>query len=217
MLKTILLSVLAAIVVIAVGTSAYNVFADDQQQTTRQQAQIDQTAVNGAAGQAAHAQVAEPLEGAALSDNTPRATAGDQSAAARIAPSDPQGQAGQGSGGIRRGQSGVSGAGQRDTGMLQENTAALVTYTGTVSAYAAPQFTLLTAQGESLLVQLGNQKSLADLGLTLQDGDSVTVTGFIDENGALAVTSLTLDATGETFTFRSGSGGPPAWAGGRNK
>ena len=93
----------------------------------------------------------------------------------------------------------------------------LVTYSGTVSAYALPQFTLLTSDGQAILTQLGNQSYVASLGLVLQDGDAVTVTGFIDASGALAVTSITIQSTGVTYTLRDASSGRPAWAGGRNK
>ena len=93
----------------------------------------------------------------------------------------------------------------------------LVTYSGTVSAYVMPQFTLLTSDGQAILTQLGNQSYVASLGLVLQDGDAVTVTGFIDASGALAVTSITIQSTGVTYTLRDVASGRPAWAGGRNK
>jgi NaMN:DMB phosphoribosyltransferase len=90
----------------------------------------------------------------------------------------------------------------------------LVTYSGTVSAYVLPQFTLLTSDGQAILAQLGNQSYVASLGLVLQDGDAVTVTGFVDSSGALAVTSITNLSTGATYTLRDGTSGRPAWAGG---
>ena len=93
----------------------------------------------------------------------------------------------------------------------------IVSYTGWVSAYAAPEFTLLTADGQAILVQLGNQGYAESLGLVLQDGEEVTVTGFIDSSGALAVTSITLQSTGQTYTLRDSATGRPSWAGGRNK
>lgn len=89
-----------------------------------------------------------------------------------------------------------------------------LTYSGTVSAYAAPNFTLITADGQSLAAELGNTTYVAGLGLTLKDGDAVTVVGFVDANGGLALKSLTLTATGETFNFRDDTA-RPLWAGGQ--
>lgn len=86
-------------------------------------------------------------------------------------------------------------------------------YHGTVTAVAAPGFTMLTDDGQTITVELGNQNYLAELGLVLNVGDQVTVKGFVDVNGGFAAGEITLDATGQTFTLRDEIG-RPQWAGG---
>jgi hypothetical protein len=83
---------------------------------------------------------------------------------------------------------------------------------GVVSNYAAPNFTLTTSDGQAIAVQLGNLNYLSTLGLSLKEGDSVTLTGYYDPSGSFAVGTLTLDNTGQTFTLRDESG-RPAWRG----
>ena len=89
-----------------------------------------------------------------------------------------------------------------------------VTFSGVVSDYVAPKFALLTQDGQSIPAELGNSNYVSGLGLALQNGDAVTVTGFWDTNGGLALKSLTLDNTGQTFAFRDDLG-RPLWAGGQ--
>lgn len=219
MLKTILISSLAAILVVAIGFSAYNVLASSQSQTTQQQASVAQGAGYGAGGEQNAAGQHPAVQANSTTQIDSAATASDFAGpAANTALANPQGTSGQG-GGYRRGQSGAQGNQQNGTGepQAQNNLTSLVTYSGVVSSYAAPQFTLITADGQAVLVQLGNQNYSTSQGLVLQDGDTVTVTGFIDSSGALAVTSITLASTGQTFTLRDGTSGRPTWAGGRNQ
>ena len=217
MLKTILISSLAAILVIAIGFSAYNVLAGSQPQAIQQQVSAAQGAGYGAGGQGAGQGTAAQADVTAQANAATPAVAADTTAAG-AAPAVAQSAGGQG-GGFRRGQSGTQGATQSETGVPQPQNGmtSVVSYTGWVSAYAAPEFTLLTADGQAILVQLGNQGYAESLGLTLQDGEEVTVTGFIDSSGALAVTSITLQSTGQTYTLRDSATGRPSWAGGRNK
>jgi hypothetical protein len=91
-----------------------------------------------------------------------------------------------------------------------------VTYSGEVMAYTAPTFTLVTDSGETISAELGNISYVEQLGLVLQVGDQVSVTGFWDVNGGLALKSLTLDATGQTFALRDDLG-RPLWAGGKGQ
>jgi len=125
------------------------------------------------------------------------------------------GQGGQGGQGQGNGQRGANGT-QTGTGIPdpQNGLTEWLTYSGVVSAYAAPNFTLLTSDGQSIAAELGNTSYVTGLGLTLKDGDAVTVVGFIDANGGLALKSLTLTATGETFNFRDDTA-RPLWAGGK--
>lgn len=88
-----------------------------------------------------------------------------------------------------------------------------VTLAGTVSAYAPPYFDLVTQDGQTVPVQIGNQNYLSSLGLNLQDGSQVTVVGFWETTGSFAVGQLTLAESGQTFTFRDELG-RPLWSGG---
>ena len=230
MLKTIIISGLAAVLVIAIGFSAFNVLAGNQPKAQQLAPVVENAATNtgeavagqetvvqaDAADQAAvQVEVAAPAENLSTDAAYPTGAqgTGGQGGGYR------GGQSGGQGGGTRRSQSGTGSGAQGTTGIPQPQNGmtGLVTYSGTVSAYAMPQFTLLTSDGQAILTQLGNQSYVASLGLVLQDGDAVTVTGFIDSSGALAVTSITIQSTGETFTLRDATSGRPAWAGGRGQ
>jgi hypothetical protein len=185
MLKKVLIGILAAVMVAALSFGIYNAFASGSL--------------------TARAASASDNAGGAMIDPQPiQDGLGTQNGAAAQ-------NRGNGNGNGNR-QTNVQGTG---TGVPdpQNGFSEWVTYSGTVSAYAAPNFTLLTDDGQSLAVQLGNLNYVSSLGLNLQDGDAVTVTGFVDPDGALAVGQITLAATGETFTLR-GEQGRPMWAGG---
>ncbi len=235
MVKTIFISSLAALLVIAIGFSAFNVLAGNepeaQQAAPAAEVVTNSTGVSDG-GQAANVQADAAGQPAAQAEiAAPEASlAADAALSTGMQGAGGQGAGGQGggyrggqnggqAGGNRRSQSGSGAGAQGTTGIPQPQNGmtGLVTYSGTVSAYALPQFTLLTSDGQAILTQLGNQSYVAGLGLVLQDGDAVTVTGFIDSSGALAVTSLTIQSTGETFTLRDATSGRPAWAGGRGQ
>jgi len=183
MVKTIFISSLAALLVIAIGFSAFNVLAGGQPeaQPAAPAAEVvtNSTGVSDAR-QEANVQADAVQQSAAQVD----AAAPDVSVSAdAAAPLGAQGAGGQG-GGYRGGQSGGQGGGNRGsqagtgggaqgtTGIPQPQNGMteLVTYSGTVSALAMPQFTLLTSDGQAILTQLGNQSYVASLGLVLQDG-----------------------------------------------
>ena len=229
MVKTIIISGLAAVLVIAIGFSAFNVLAGSQPEA-QQAAPAAEVVLNSPGVSEAGQQANVQADAAGQPVVQAQAAAPDASLPADTAlQAGAQGAGGQG-GGYRGGQGGGQGGGNRrsqaGTGGAQGTTGipqpqngmtGLVTYSGTVSAYGMPQFTLLTSDGQAILTQLGNQSYVASLGLALQDGDAVTVTGFIDASGALAVTSITVQSTGVTYTLRDVASGRPAWAGGRNK
>ncbi len=84
---------------------------------------------------------------------------------------------------------------------------------GTVSAYDFGLLTLVTDAGETLTVQLPNPNYVASLGFAPLPGDGLTLVGSENANGEFMVSVIITD-DGQTFTFRSSGGGPPAWAGG---
>jgi len=87
-----------------------------------------------------------------------------------------------------------------------------VDYSGKVSAFDGQRFNLLTSDGQSIPAELGSLNYVAELGIVLQEGDLVDVTGFWDANGGLALRSLTLVDTEVTYEFRDELA-RPLWAG----
>ena len=122
-----------------------------------------------------------------------------------------RGQGGQGGQGQQRGQGGQGQGGF--SGVPQNGFTSYSTYQGTVSDYAAPNFTLVTADGQKLAMELGSLNYINSLGLNLKDGDAVTVSAFTGPNGILTVGKITLTSTGQTYTLRNDQG-RPMWAGG---
>jgi rubrerythrin len=123
---------------------------------------------------------------------------------------------GQGNGN-QGGQNGNSGTG---TGapqvQAQANIAAASTIHGTVSAYNYGTLTIQADEGQVVGVQLGKQNYVNSLGFAPQVGETVTVYGFPGDQGLFSAITVTVDSTGQTYTFRD-STGRPAWAGGNDK
>jgi hypothetical protein len=113
------------------------------------------------------------------------------------------------------GQSGVNGNGQNGIPQVQAqyNLTNLNTLHGTVSAYAYGTLTIVTDDGQTVGIQLGNSNYVASLGFAPQVGQGVTVIGFPGDQGLFSATSITVDG-GTTYTFREATG-RPAWAGGK--
>ena len=82
---------------------------------------------------------------------------------------------------------------------------------GTVVQLDGSELVLLTAQGEQVTVGLGKSSYWQSLGITLQAGDPVEITGFW-EDGEFEVQTLTATATAQTAVLR-GENGRPLWAG----
>lgn len=197
MFKKILIASLAGVVIVAAAFSLYNAYTVSAAQAGQPaQAALQAGAqVVGAAAQAAGV----PAVNDPAAAFSPQANAGggnawgrSQNRAANVDP------------------------GSRTVGEPnpQNGLTEWVTYSGTVTAYSGAQFTLVTADGQSIPAEPGNISYQSEIGLALQDGEAVTVTGFWDANGGLALGSLTLDSTGETFTFRDELG-RPLWSGAR--
>lgn len=196
MLRNLLVGILAATLVVALGTAAYNV--------------ISAQAQGG---------IAAPLAGNGRGNGngngngTPQATpvwagAGQTPVAVQ---SQTQTQFGNGHQGAP-GQSNGSGVPQVQA---QASLANVSTVRGTVSAYAYGTLTIVTEDGQTMGIQLGNQRYVASLGLNPQAGQVVTVTGFPGDQGLFTATQIVM-ADGTTYTFRQETG-RPAWAGGNGK
>jgi hypothetical protein len=104
--------------------------------------------------------------------------------------------------------------GANGTGTSQSATSSEIH--GTVSAYEYGVLTLQSDDGQIVGVELGNQNYVASLGFAPQIGEGVTVYGFPGEQGLFTAITITLDGTGQVFTFRE-STGRPTWAGGNGQ
>jgi len=123
-----------------------------------------------------------------------------------------QGNGGQGNGNQRGGQGNGQANGSGVT-QAQANLREVSTVSGVVQAYAYGTLTLLTDDGQTLGVQLGNQNYVNSLGFNPQPGQHLSVTGFTGDQGLFTAITITLD-DGTTYTFRQETG-RPGWAGGR--
>ncbi len=168
MLKNILIGIFAAILVVAIGTAAYNVISVQ------------------AAGGTNSVAIGQGFGGQGRG----------------------QGGNGQGQG---RGQGNGSGVPQAQA---QANLASAKTVHGTVSTYNYGTLTILTDDGQSLGVQLGNSNYATTIGFVPQAGDKFTVYGFTGNEGLFIAITITADGTGKVYTFRDTTTGRPAWAGG---
>lgn len=233
MFKKVLISGLVAIVALGILVSAYNVIAGPAAseasvargagQSVPPLAASEQSGALSAAPQAdpglgAAAQGSgQPLGAASRGSDWQSDAVGQGAGQGSRFGQGGQGQGGQGQGGRGQGGQGQGRSGQGAGSGVPNPQAAQnesLTLHGVVSNYTAAGFTLITDDGQSVAVQLGNQRFVNDLGMALQDGAVVTLVGFYEAGGAFAPSTLTLDLTGQTYTLRDQASGRPLWAGG---
>jgi hypothetical protein len=135
-----------------------------------------------------------------LSGSTGNGNRGEQGGAANYSPA---------------GDRGTSGSGIPQV-QAQANLAGASTLHGTVSAYDYGTLTLQTTDGQVLGVQLGSQNYVNSLGFAPQVGESVTVYGFPGDQNLFSAITVTMDSTGQVYTFRAETG-RPTWVGGNGK
>lgn len=129
--------------------------------------------------------------------------------------------AGQGGGGYRGGQNSpstgngtVAPSANPNVPQSQADITAASTINGTVSAYDLVSLSILTSDGQTVVVQLGNSFYSQSIGFNPQIGQSITVYGFPGDQGLFSAINVTLD--GQTYAFRDELG-RPLWAGGNGK
>jgi hypothetical protein len=113
---------------------------------------------------------------------------------------------GQGGTGNRGGQNGSN------VPQAQTNLSGASTLTGTISGYDLVSLTVLTSDGQTVVVQLGSSQYAQSIGFNPQIGATVTVAGFPGDQGLFSATNVTVD--GQSFAFRDDLG-RPLWAGGK--
>lgn len=126
-----------------------------------------------------------------------------------------QGGNGNGNGGGTA-QAGQTGQGQVGSGVPQANVSGAVTVHGVVNSYDGMGISFTADDGQALYVDTGNMRYSQSIGFAPVAGDSVTVVMFYGDQGVNSAISVTMDATGMTYAFRSEMG-QPLWAGGNGR
>ncbi len=202
MFKTIFISLLSTILLIALGVGAYSTLSSTNGSTFTAETQ-DLTAV---------AQAAE---------NNP-ASGSDSSAVPSIdhfadgsTPFAAQGNTvGQGyRGGRNASPSGNQPAAQNNPSP-QADLSQMVTLEGSVVKYEYGTLTLSTENGEVVAIQLGNQNYLRSINFVPVQGENLTVIAFPGEQGLLTAVSITRMSDGSVYNLRDNTIGRPLWAGG---
>ena len=111
------------------------------------------------------------------------------------------------------GQAGQAGQGQAGSGVPQANVSGAVTVHGVVTSYDGMGIGFTADDGQALYVDTGNMRYSQSLGFAPVVGEGMTVVMFLGDQGTNSAISVTMDATGMTYTFRNETG-QPLWAGG---
>jgi hypothetical protein len=104
----------------------------------------------------------------------------------------------------------------KGSGVPQANITSVNTVHGVIISFDLIGITINTDEGQALYVQLGNSSYAQSIGFVPQIGENATVTGFSGNQGVYCAITITLDSTGQVFTFRDETG-RPLWAGGNGK
>jgi hypothetical protein len=120
-----------------------------------------------------------------------------------------------GSGGQGNGSQGNAAAGSQSAtnGIPQANVTGATTVHGTVVSFDQMGLSLTLDDGSALYIQLGNSRYSQSIGFAPQVGEKVTVYGFNGDQGLFSAITVTLDSTGQVYSFRSETG-QPLWSGG---
>ena len=84
---------------------------------------------------------------------------------------------------------------------------------GSVSDYDGRGVTVATDERQSFYIELGNPRYNRSIGFAPQVGERLTIQAFIpNSKTTYSAVTVTLDSTGQVFTFR-GALGNPLWSG----
>jgi hypothetical protein len=128
-----------------------------------------------------------------------------------------QGATGNGQGaysgnGFRGGRNSVSSGNGANGQGAQANIATPVTLNGTISVYDQASMTVLTSDGGTVVVGLGNAQYAQSIGFYPQIGGAATVVGYYDTQGLFSAINVTIN--GQTYAFRDETG-RALWSGGK--
>lgn len=211
-MKKFIVLILSAIILVAISVSWYNVSANkafEETNLTSETPNAIETSIAFAKNQPSDipesfeapgletavpnpeispAESAELLDSNALDNQLPPTSASSYSAAGR--------QGGQ--------------TYKNNTGL--NNNQELITISGIVGSFVAPQLTLTTSDGQNVVIQVGNFFSADGTALNLVPGEQITITGWYNSTGSLTANQILVDASGVIFTA-SRQSGRPEWAG----
>ncbi len=102
------------------------------------------------------------------------------------------------------------------SGIPQADISGAVTVHGVVNSYDTMGMSFTADDGQAVYVDTGNPRFSQSLGFAPVAGEGVTVVMFYGDQGVNSAISITMDATGVTFTFRNELG-QPLWSGGNGK
>jgi hypothetical protein len=108
------------------------------------------------------------------------------------------------------------GEGQNRNHVREGETISIVTLTGAVSAFDSIRFEIIADDGQIIPIEIGNARYNQSIGFAPQVGERVRVDGFWDTNGGFSAVTVTIESTGQVFTFRDALG-HPLWAGGNGR
>ena len=121
-----------------------------------------------------------------------------------------------GGGGQGNGGQGNSASQTTASGVPQANITGATTVHGTVVSFDQMGLSLTQDDGTALYVQLGNSRYSQTIGFAPVIGEGVTVYGFIGDQSLYSAITVTLDSTGQVYSFRTETG-QPLWSGGNGK
>jgi len=102
------------------------------------------------------------------------------------------------------------------SGIPQADISGAVTVHGVVNSYDTMGMSFTADDGQAVYVDTGNPRYSQSLGFAPVAGEGVTVVMFYGDQGVNSTISITMDATGVTYTFRNELG-QPLWSGGNGK
>ena len=185
--KNLLIGILSAVIVVAVGASAYTALA-------------------------APGDTAAPVTAASYGNGYGNGGPGGVTLTGTpVAGATPDGNGNSYRGGQNPDAAPGTGTGVPDP---QADISGASTISGSVSAYDLTSLTVLASDGQSVVVQLGSSQYAQSIGFNPAIGAAVTVTGFPGDQGLFSAISVTVD--GQTYAFRDELG-RPLWAGGLGK
>lgn len=198
MFKTILVSILGAVLVVALGAGGYYTLTHSESAL----AAVDS---------------GSSLPSLAAADEAVLQT---ENASVVPAPADIVNPAnvrarGNGNGnGNRYGSSAANQYNAQNTPAPQADLSQAVTIQGFVVKYEYGTLTLQTESGELIAIQLGNQNYLQQINFTPITGETLSVVAFPGEQGLLTAVSITRLSDGSVYQLRDSTIGRPLWTGG---